>query len=524
MRDLTKDSVHLFVKDDVQLFIDKILIEVTQDLTRRFYQPVRALTEPVLKRDKPWEHLLYFTFSNHQVLRDPADGLFKCWYEDLDGPDPQRSSHHFNMFSKQLYAESEDGVHWVKPELDVQLFNGQPTNIVMGDDEYGQVHSAAYVIDPNAKAADERFRAIFAHYWDQGADHGERIECAHSPDGIHWTVYDDLPSLGRSGPRLSDVSTLTYDSDSREFVQVTRHFLQGKAPMNPSNPRTPTNLQSFNRPHEPYNFASFSQRRLWLTRSADFIHWSEPVVIAAADDDEDNLDESYYGMPIYRRGTMYLGTAGVLHQVDNTMDTRLLMSRDMIRWRPAPRPGPFFAPESEGAWDSRMVTMVSPPIEVDNELWFFYGGTHYHHDWFLRGPIEGLDHPEARDPQGSEFGLGLAKMRKDGFASLSANAVREGTVSTRPLSGVLSHLIINGRCRKDGWIRVEVVDANDTPIAGFTKEECDYFRGDSVDFQVTWQGNSRIRHQTHNGDLAVCRLRFFIRNADLFSFRFTDDE
>lgn len=55
MRDLTKDSVHLFVKDDVQLFIDKILIEVTQDLTRRFYQPVRALTEPVLKRDKPWE-------------------------------------------------------------------------------------------------------------------------------------------------------------------------------------------------------------------------------------------------------------------------------------------------------------------------------------------------------------------------------------------------------------------------------------------------------------------------------------
>ena len=524
MRDLSRDSVHLFVKDDVQLFIDNTLLEMSQDVTRRYYHPEPKVPDPVLKRDRPWEHLLYFTYSNHQVLRDPSDGLFKCWYEDLEGPDPSRSSHHFNMFSRQLYAQSENGVDWVKPELDVHPFEGAKTNIVMGDDEYGQVHSAAYVIDPDPDEPDERFRAIYAHYWDGQGGSGDQVECAHSPDGIRWSVYGQLPKIGRCGARLSDVSTLAYDQDAREFVQITRHFLQSSAPMNPSSPRARFNGSSFNRPHEPYNFASYSQRRLWLTTSADFIHWRDPIVVAATDDDDDNLDESYYGMPIYRRGTVYLGTAGVLHQVDNRMDVRLLMSRDLIRWRPVPSSSPFFAPGPEGTWYSGMVSMVSPPIEVGEELWFFHGGTRYHHDWFLRGPVEELDHPEARDPQGSDFGMGLATLRIDGFASLSANALREGTIATRALSGAGSNLRINGRCRPGGSITVELVDSHENIIPGCSKGDCDPLTGDSTSHLVTWKGRDTISHQTFLGDLSVCKVRFFLRDADLFAFQFTSSE
>jgi hypothetical protein len=519
MRDLSRDSSQLYVQDGVQTFLDNVLIESSQDTTRRWHKPQRYADEPVIKKDRPWEHSLYFTYSNHQVVRDPQDGLFKCWYEDLEGPDEARSSQHFNMFARQLYAESEDGVNWRKPELDVYSVDGRKTNIVMGDDDYGQVHSAAYVIDPHPGTPEQRFRVIYSHMWDRGPDRGHRTACAYSPDGIHWRPYEQLPMMGRCGSHLGDVSTLYYDPDARDFVQITRHFLQGSAPSNPSNPRNPRN-PSFNGPHEPHNFASYSQRRLWLCRSHDFLHWSEPVVIAAADDEEDNLDESFYGMPLYKLGTLYLGTVGVLHQVDNTMDVQLLMSRDMLRWQRTAKREPFLAPRGAGYWDAYMVSMVSAPIEVGDELWFYHGGTRYHHDWWLAGPREKLDHPEPKNPLGSGYALGLATLRKDGFAGLYANPLREGIVCTRPMSGVGQKLVINAKCAPGGYVRVEVVDRHDEIVPSCSKDHCDRFGGDSVKHTVTWKGKPLIGHAPDERGRQVCKLRFFLRDAELFSFRF----
>ncbi len=358
---------------------------------------------------------------------------------------------------------------------------------------------------------------------------------AHHPRHIQslrnaLSAMDDLPGEGLD-KRLDAAGrtvTVTIDYERSElekdiYFLITRHFLQSGAPANPVNQRNPTNPSSFNRPHEPHNFASFSQRRLWMCRSHDFLHWSEPVVICAADDEEDNLDESFYGMPLFRVGGVYLGTVGVLHQVDNTMDVQLLTSRDTIRWSRTAGRAPFFAPSESGGWDSRMVSMVSSPIEVGDELWFYHGGTAYHHDWFLRGPVEGLDHPEARAPEGSDFGLGLATLRKDGFAGLAANELREGFVCTRAMRGVGRSLVVNGRCGRGGSIRVEVVDAHDTVVSECTKDRCDPFTGDSVRHTMTWKGNPTIAHRSEGEDDAVCKLRFFLKDAELFSFRFETD-
>jgi len=65
------------------------------------------------------------------------------------------------------------------------------------------------------------------------------------------------------------------------------------------------------------------------------------------------------------------------------MHVQLLMSRDGVRWKNTNKHQPFFAPRGPGHWDAHMVTMVSPPIEVGDELWFFYGGSNSRHDWWL---------------------------------------------------------------------------------------------------------------------------------------------
>ncbi|MDP7743541.1 MAG: hypothetical protein QGF67_19020, partial [Lentisphaeria bacterium] len=72
---------------------------------------------------------------------------------------------------------------------------------------------------------------------------------------------------------------------------------------------------------------------IWQSRSHDFIHWSEPILVAAADPELDNLDEQFYGMAQYKLGNIHLATVGVFRQADNEMDVQLLVSRDGIRWK-----------------------------------------------------------------------------------------------------------------------------------------------------------------------------------------------
>jgi len=504
MRDLTRDPSQFYVKETVQTFLDNVMIHSFGNVTRRWHQPEYYGDGPLIKKDRPWEHIPYFTYSNYCVLRDPQDGLFKCWYEDLHVmPEFQKIGQRTLRRSRQLYAESNDGINWRKPELDALTEDGQKTNVVLGSGAGGfhDVHSMSVVIDPYPPSADQRFRALFSHRTPEQTGKA-RIACAHSPDGIHWRGYDQPPAFGMSGPRLDDVSVLFYDHDSREFVQNTRHFLKGPG--------------AGGAPHGGiHHFASDSRRRVWQCRSHDFIHWSEPILVAAVDD-EDGLDEQFYGMAQYKLGTIHLATVGVYRHVDNERDVQLLMSRDGIRWKQTNKRQPFLAPRGEGHYDAYMVSLVSPPIEVGDELWFYNGGAACHHDWWLWGPGEGMDHPEAKDLSLAQHGLGLVKLRKDGYAGLYANKYRQGSVTTQSMMSEGSRLIINARCGRGGSIRVEVCDQFDKIIEPCSKENCDPFTGDSVSHAVTWRGDPSIPVRTWR------KLRFFISEAELFSFRFSN--
>ncbi len=512
MRDTSKDSTNLYVEDRTQTFIDNVVIESVQDVTRRWHTPERRGDGPIITKDRPWEGIPTFSYSSYCVLRDPEDGLFKCWYENSAGvPDAKLMA--LGLEAQQLYAQSEDGIHWTKPELDLVQVDGRNTNIVMPDG----AHCMSVVIDPHPPRKEERFRAFYTHMWDKNSQRQSR--CAYSEDGIHWHAYDELPEMGIAGPRLCDVTIVMYDEDAREFIQNTRHILMTAAVTREVWDRS----VSFARPYEPHNFAAYNQRRVWQSRSSDFIHWSEPALVAVTDDEEDNLDESFYGMPQFRVGTVHLATVGVLRAVDNEMDVQLLVSRDGIQWQRAIKRRPFLAPRGKGYWDAHMVSLTSPPIEVNDELWFYHGGTDYHHDWWLVGQREGIDHPEARDPLGcgARFGMGLATLRKDGYAGLFANRYRQGVVITRPLISLGSTLIINARCAPGGSVGVEVVDRFDRVAGDCSLEHCDHFVGDSVAHTVSWNGDSRVPAGRDKG-LYWRKVKFVLRDAELFSFCFAD--
>ncbi|HCN06665.1 MAG TPA: hypothetical protein DIT01_01950 [Lentisphaeria bacterium] len=455
------------------------------------------------------------------VRRDSRDGLFKCWYEDLIDHDPKDSL----VEARQCYAVSEDGVTWEKPELDIVIEDGCKTNVVLGGaNGVDHAHSLNVIEDPFPSDDARRFVGLFSHY---PPFQGE-IRAAYSPDGIHWTVDEQRPAFGTLGASMGDASMLHYDHSARCFVANCRHWHQGHPCLSPRNPIGPVNPG----PRYPHDFSRQNRRRIWFSESFDLLHWSQPYLVVCPDHEEDNLDDGFYGMVYDQFGSFYVGFLSVFHRVLNEIDVQLVISRDRKQWHHVNKRQPWLTLGAPGEWDQHNIAMTSSVIEVGDELFIYYGGANCHHDYFIWGPREGMDHPEVHDRNLTQFGLGLARLRKDGFVSVSSGALREGLLVTRPFLSTGTSLVINGRCGKDGYILAEVLDHFDELMPGRSRQACDVFTGDSVSHKVTWQGESELpaARPEFGGDTVFPwkkttpyrKLRFFLRNAELFSFRLTE--
>ena len=514
------DSSMLHFGEDKQFFFDNLIIEGAQNLTRRFHKPVKDPRSPLILKDKPWEHVTYFTVSSWRVIRDPEDGLFKCWYEDWQYREPLKPNKYLHdpttNPSRYLFARSRDGVHWEKPLLDVVKENGRNTNIVFGHPEFGSVHSGYVFLDPLEKERERRYKIFF----NRRTQKFSRYEIASSPDGIHWTPWEDLPTLGWLGPHLGDVLTVSVDQYARIYRLNTRHIRMVRVAHHPDNPFYPSyprrlgEQTSFIHPVYPEDFSRQNKRRIFRAESSDLLHWTDLQPLVIPDDQLDNIDDAFYGMTQFRVGDAWVGFLHVLHMTENTMDVQLLFSRDGTHFQRVQPGKPWLETGGPGSWDELMVNIYGAPVTVDDEIYLYYGGSNNHHDWWITGVRENLDVPEARDLSRVNYALGLARIKVDRFVSLSALPVREGILVTRPSRSEGTRLFINSQTRAGGYVKVALADGNGKVIPGFEAENCTVFQGDSVSHRVIWKDQKEVP----TGGRFV-KLQFFMKDADLFSFQ-----
>ena len=454
-----------------QLFLDDYGIAHSVNTVRKVHPPLRHSANPIVRPDTPWERgcQVYGT-----VCFDEANQKFRMWY--LTGPKdrgnlPLKLGSHERAPHTTLaaYAESTDGIHWIKPKLNIFPYDGSRENNLLGIGRYN-CEGISVLYDPRDSDPNKRWKCA---YWDHGSggweirtggpfcmagsDDGWHV--AFSPDGIHWQPFPQNPVI----KKYCDTNqNIVFDKRLNKYVGFSR-----------------------------FGFG----RRLARTESIDFIHWSEPQLVLECDEADGPKTQIYgAGVDIYQG--VYLAMLWIYREgIDGTIDTQLATSRDGIRWTRVGNRATWLKLGTTDSWEGGMVRSVERIIQRGKELYIYYCGI----DGAHTGP--NVKQVVRKHP----VQIGLLIQRLDGFASLHSGH-QPGVVLTKPFR--LSGNQISVNCDADeGELHVEVLDMEGR-IRALAKTSVD-----QVNQPLAWS----------QGSLASLigkkvQLKFTLRAADLFSY------
>ena len=112
------------IKNRREFFWDETMIDVSKTTaTPKIHEFVRR--ECVLIHDEPWEG---DGCNYHNLIVD--NGLYRLYYLGWRTGLPANDLY---LYTKVCYAESKDGINWVKPKLGLREFNGSKENNIIFD-------------------------------------------------------------------------------------------------------------------------------------------------------------------------------------------------------------------------------------------------------------------------------------------------------------------------------------------------------------------------------------------------------
>ncbi len=475
-----EDSAIVF-NDTKQLFLDDYLIESTENITREIHPAEKYSSNPILWPDKDWEGNVALLYGS--VIKD--NGAYRMWYYGSPGV---------------LYAESDDGIVWKKPQLGIVEVDDSPTNIVISRNaKEGEANNIPFFYELFGVFKDSReldplsrykmgFLSIQRDYkgpredpYHRGSQRGFGV--ALSADGIHWRLHDNWATEA-----ICDGGTY-WMFDPR----MQCHVLFGRTKFVP-----PGLLDAW--PKNDWVDRYFWGRASARVESSDFLNWKikDPgqAPIAMAPDIHDPPGTEIYSMHVFPYGSVTIGLVQVFHNQPDacSLDIQLAVSRDGVTFQRVGNRKPFIPLGPVGEWD-RFNTSVAnnPPIEDGDKLRFYYSGRTYRHS-----PYHGKDKGE------SGGGIGFAAIKRDRFVSLSAS-FDSGKIVTKPLTLHGDDLHINAKS-DFGEITIEAFNPSGDCIA-----KSKPIRSDRVDILVEWeQGNL-------NDINTPIQLRITLKNARVFA-------
>jgi len=450
---------------------------------------VKVSNNPVIRGDRPWEGK---SIAEATVFYDEEQELFRMWYPVYDYHPPRPpvgvpASPELVLERKKCtacYAISKDGYHWEKPSLGLVEFQGSKANNILiagsGRDHFSTGHVFRDLVE---KDSAKRYKGLKANMIQgQGGQERMTLDLYYSRDGFHWRPYEgnpvyDLKRPGSWGP----TSFMGWDPIREVYAVYMENCGHQRCPL--------------------------GKRLIGRAESPDMIHWSESDTILVPDD-KDGPDIQLYGMHPGVYEGFYVGMLWIFSTTQQGHYPQFVFSRDGVRFDRSYRE-PFIHRGTPPAFDSNSVCPLRPIVHGD-EIFIYYLGWNYR----TQKQFDALGEEKA------EGAIGLAVVPRDGFVCLESKEQESAEVVTRSLRFSGSKLCMNMRVAGagPGELKVEILDPAHFPVSGHTFEDADPLAKTGLDNVVTWNGNPDISRLAGR----PVKLRFYLRNAKLFSFWFAD--
>jgi hypothetical protein len=479
------------IDSERQLFVDDYIVgTLSEGAKYLLHQP--QIKEVVFETGAPWEG----SYSNYNSIFKDGDiyrMYYRGWHRGLKG----ELTHDMVW----CYAESKDGIHWVKPNLGLFEFNGSKNNNIIlasrqfGDFKFTFADNMTVLKDHNPDVAPDALYKAFVDLRKQKPDWSLLV--FHSPDGIHWTPANgSTPVLTQYEGSYDSQNTAFWDSAKNEYRAYWRFF--GKD----------------------------SMRAIRTGTSKDFIRWDNQKDIQYTD----TLSEPMYTngiIPYYRAPQIYIGFPARYLDRKWSASMKALPELKEREGRSItnPRYGTAITESlliagHDGVTFKRWNEAFLRPGIERNGTWN-YG--HQYIAWsFLETPsdLEGAPNEISLYANeslwtGESSTLRRYTLRLDGFVSINA-PMSGGSLLTKPFVFKGKELSLNFSTSALGSIRVEIQDAAGKAFPGFSLDDCPPVFGDTIDRTVSWNNGSDVSALEGK----EVRLLYEIKDGDLYSFYF----
>ncbi len=188
----------IILDETKQLFLDDKIIESQQNIHRIIHPAKKHPENPILKPDSSWENKRCFIYGS--VIKEKKQ--FRMWYYTSI---KERPALNLESTTGVAYAESQDGIHWKKPDLNFIKIDGKQTNLILERDKPNKPgHPFPYFYElfgvhksPKTNQYMMGFLSIQRPYSGDSTDpfhKGSRrgLGVATSQDGLHWKLKNSF--------------------------------------------------------------------------------------------------------------------------------------------------------------------------------------------------------------------------------------------------------------------------------------------------------------------------------------------
>ena len=447
-----------------ELFVDHHLVESLEGASLMLHRPQPR--EVVFQFDQPWEGI----YSGYETVLQDGD-TYRLYYRGMP-----EAKHDLDT-EVTCVATSNDGIHWTRPHLGFYEVRGTEQNNVVLARSRG-CHNLAPFVDTNPNCPPEqRYKAL-------GGTGQPGLLAFVSPDGLHWKQLQAEPVFTKGA----------FDSQNNAFWSVSEQ-------------------------RYVCYFRVFKGGKRWIARttSRDFTQWSEPVDLELNGKPREHLYTNQID-PYLRAPHIYLG-----------LPTRFLPGRRVVTEEEAKRIGT--PTEWNYANDCTDILLASARGGTDFKRTFLEAFIRPGADlrnWTSRANYAARGIVQTADRELSIYvkhqsgyrsnHLQRYTLRPDGFVSVHG-PYDGGELLTRPFRFIGSQLTINYATSAAGGLYVEIQTPDGEVMEGYAISDCPEIIGDRLAHTVTWKSGADLSPLSGQ----PIRLRVQLKDADLFSFRFTGE-